>query len=144
MQLPLELSARRATLSPQFEADLRGRVDKLERHYRRITSCRIHVEGPSNHHQEGGPWRVRLDITWYPIIDVKARGKVDVAQDLRAKGFGPADMTLAGTGAFDITAGLPSTGHYIAHAQWNTRVLWVHLGLIFDDAYDTGSWTAKR
>jgi len=63
MQLPLELSARRATLSPQFEADLRGRVEKLERHYRRITSCRIHVEGPSNHHQEGGPWRVRLDIT---------------------------------------------------------------------------------
>jgi ribosomal subunit interface protein len=63
MQVPLELSARRATLSPQFEAELRTRVDKLERHYRRITSCRIAVEGPSNHHQEGGPWRVRLDIT---------------------------------------------------------------------------------
>jgi ribosomal subunit interface protein len=63
MQVPLELSARRATLSPQFEAELRARVDKLERHYRRITSCRIAVEGPSNHHQEGGPWRVRLDIT---------------------------------------------------------------------------------
>ncbi|MEA2695236.1 MAG: hypothetical protein QOJ16_4623 [Acidobacteriota bacterium] len=63
MQVPLELSARRATLSPQIEADLRARVDKLERYYHRITSCRIAVEGPSNHHQEGGPWRVRIDIT---------------------------------------------------------------------------------
>ncbi len=63
MQVPLELSARRATLSPQLEADLRARVDKLERYYHRITSCRIAVEGPSNHHHEGGPWRVRLDIT---------------------------------------------------------------------------------
>lgn len=62
MQVPLELSARRATLSPKIETDLRARVDKLERFYHRITRCRIAVEGPSNHHQEGGPWRVRIDI----------------------------------------------------------------------------------
>ena len=62
MQVPLELSARRATLSPKIEADLRARVDKLERFYHRITRCRIAVEGPSNHHQEGGPWRVRVDV----------------------------------------------------------------------------------
>ncbi|HTQ81145.1 MAG TPA: HPF/RaiA family ribosome-associated protein [Thermoanaerobaculia bacterium] len=63
MQVPLELSARRATLSPQIEDDLRGRVHKLERHYHRITSCRVAVEGPSQHHHEGGPWRVRVDLT---------------------------------------------------------------------------------
>jgi cold shock CspA family protein/ribosome-associated translation inhibitor RaiA len=63
MQIPLELSARRATLTPDVEAELRARAEKLERHYRRITSCRIAVEGPSHHHHEGGPWRVRLDIT---------------------------------------------------------------------------------
>lgn len=62
MQVPLELSVRRATLSPKIEADLHARVDKLERFYHRITRCRIAVEGPSNHHQEGGPWRVRIDI----------------------------------------------------------------------------------
>ncbi|HET9226533.1 MAG TPA: ribosome-associated translation inhibitor RaiA [Thermoanaerobaculia bacterium] len=63
MQVPLELSARRINLSPALEADLRKRADKLERHYDRITSCRIAVERPSNHHNEGGPYRVRVDIT---------------------------------------------------------------------------------
>jgi ribosomal subunit interface protein len=63
MQVPLELSTRRITLSPALEADLRKRATKLERHFDRITSCRIAVERPSNHHNEGGPYRVRLDIT---------------------------------------------------------------------------------
>ena len=58
-----ELSTRRITLSPALEAELRKRATKLERHYDRITSCRIAVERPSNHHNEGGPYRVRLDIT---------------------------------------------------------------------------------
>ena len=62
MQVPLELSTRRITLSPALEAELRKRATKLERHYDRITSCRIAVER-SNHHNEGGPYRVRLDIT---------------------------------------------------------------------------------
>jgi cold shock CspA family protein len=61
MQVPLELSTRRITLSPALEAELRKRATKLERHYDRITSCRIAVERPSNHHNEGGPYRVRLD-----------------------------------------------------------------------------------
>lgn len=63
MQVPLELSTRRITLSPALEAELRKRATKLERHYDRITSCRIAVERPSNHHNEGGPYRVRVDIT---------------------------------------------------------------------------------
>src|SRR5687767_7964672 len=63
MQVPLELSTRRITLSPALEADLRKRATKLERHFDRITSCRIAVERPSNHHNEGGPYRVRVDIT---------------------------------------------------------------------------------
>lgn len=63
MQVPLELSTRRITLSPALEADLRKRAGKLERHYDRITSCRIAVERPSNHHNEGGPYRVRVNVT---------------------------------------------------------------------------------
>lgn len=35
----------------------------MERLYDRITSCRIAVERESLHHNEGGPYRVRLDIT---------------------------------------------------------------------------------
>jgi ribosomal subunit interface protein len=63
MQVPLEISTRLIQLSPALEADLRKRATRLERYYDRITSCRIAVEGPGNHHNEGGPFRVRLDIT---------------------------------------------------------------------------------
>jgi len=64
MQIPLEVSTRDVTLSPQIEAELRKRADKLERHYNRITSCRIALERPTgNHHHDGGPYRVRVDVT---------------------------------------------------------------------------------
>ncbi len=64
MQVPLEISARSVELFPALEAELRKRAEKLERYYSRITSCRIAVESPTgNHHHEGGPYRVRLDVT---------------------------------------------------------------------------------
>ena len=64
MQVPLEISTRWIDLSPPLEAELRKRAERLERHFDRITSCRIAVERPTgNHHQEGGPYRVRVDIT---------------------------------------------------------------------------------
>jgi len=64
MQVPLEISTRWIDLAPPLEAELRKRAGRLERHSDRITSCRIAVERPTgNHHQEGGPYRVRVDIT---------------------------------------------------------------------------------
>ncbi|HEV8577792.1 MAG TPA: HPF/RaiA family ribosome-associated protein [Thermoanaerobaculia bacterium] len=64
MQVPLEISTRWIDLSPPLEAEIRKRAGRLERRFSRITSCRIAVERPTgNHHQEGGPYRVRLDIT---------------------------------------------------------------------------------
>ncbi|HYX23462.1 MAG TPA: HPF/RaiA family ribosome-associated protein [Thermoanaerobaculia bacterium] len=64
MQIPLEISTRDVTLIPPIEAELRKRADKLERHYKRITSCRIALERPTgNHHHDGGPFRVRVDVT---------------------------------------------------------------------------------
>ena len=63
MQIPLEISTRMIDLTPPIESELRRRASKLERFYDRITSCRIAVERPGQHHREGGPYRVRLDIT---------------------------------------------------------------------------------
>jgi ribosomal subunit interface protein len=64
MQVPLEISTRFINLSAPLEAELRKRAARLERHTGRITGCRIAVERPTgNHHQEGGPFRVRVDIT---------------------------------------------------------------------------------
>jgi len=63
MQIPLEVSARRLDLTPALEAELRERAGKLDHLYTRLTSCRIALERPSFHHNEGGPYRVRLDLT---------------------------------------------------------------------------------
>src|SRR3954468_10912818 len=64
MQVPLEISTRDINLSAPLEAELRKRADRLERHSDRITGCRIAVERPTgNHHHEGGPYRVRVDVT---------------------------------------------------------------------------------
>jgi len=63
MQIPLVTSTRLVELTPALDADLRRRAAKLERSFIRITSCRIAVERGSQHHQEGGPYRVRLDLT---------------------------------------------------------------------------------
>lgn len=64
MQVPLEISTRGIDLSDPLDAELRKRAAKLERYYNRITSCRIAVEAPTgNHHHEGGPYRVRVDVT---------------------------------------------------------------------------------
>src|SRR6185312_5844635 len=64
MQIPMEISSRDITLSVAVEAELRKRADKLERHYNRVTSCRIALERPAgNHHHDGGPYRVRVDVT---------------------------------------------------------------------------------
>jgi ribosomal subunit interface protein len=64
MQVPLEISTKYITLTPDLEAELRRRAERLERHSGRVTSCRIAVEMPTgNHHQEGGPYRVRVDVT---------------------------------------------------------------------------------
>ena len=78
------------------------------------------------------------------IIAVRGAGRVDVTPDLQTKGFKTADITLTGSAEFDTTAGVPGVQHYAAHVQWNTRVMWTHIGLIVDDTYDEPAWTGKR
>ena len=75
------------------------------------------------------------------VISVLGSGRIDVARDLQQKGFRTADMTLKGTAEFDLTDHVPGKQHYTAHAQWNTRVLYAHIGLVFDDTYDASPWT---
>lgn len=78
------------------------------------------------------------------VIQVDGTGRLDVAKDLQAKGFKTATMTLHGTAEFDVTAGLPGVQHYEGRVQWNTRIMFTHIGLIFTDTYDAQPWTAKE
>jgi len=62
MQIPLQITLRNIAKSEAVEAAIRKAVDKLDRYHRRIVSCRVVVEIPSRHKQQGKEFVVRLDI----------------------------------------------------------------------------------
>ncbi len=61
--LPLQISARNITLSPELEADIRERVERLRLYYDRIMGCRVMVEVPQRRRHDGSLYHVRIDIT---------------------------------------------------------------------------------
>ena len=63
MQVPLQVSFRGIAHSDAVEADIRGRAEKLEQFYGRITSNRVIVETPHGHHHTGKLYHVRIDLT---------------------------------------------------------------------------------
>lgn len=70
MQIPAQITFRHMTPSVAVEADIRSWIDKLEEYSQRITSCRVVVESPHQHHRQGQLYRVRvaLDVPGEPII----------------------------------------------------------------------------
>lgn len=62
MQIPLQITLRNIAKSQAVEAAIRRRAAKLDRYHRRIVSCRVVVEIPSRHRQQGKEFVVRLDI----------------------------------------------------------------------------------
>ena len=62
MQIPLQITLRNIAKSKAVEAAIRRRAGKLDRFHRRIVSCRVVVEIPSRHKQQGKEFVVRLDI----------------------------------------------------------------------------------
>lgn len=67
MQLPLQITFRHMDPSATLEAKVRERAEKLERFADHIMSCRVVLEAPHKHRNQGNLYHVRLDIT--------ARGK---------------------------------------------------------------------
>jgi ribosome-associated translation inhibitor RaiA len=63
MQIPLQITFRDMPPSPALEARIREAAAKLDRHVELVTSCRVAVEAPPRHHQHGGIFRVRIDLT---------------------------------------------------------------------------------
>lgn len=62
MEVPLEIVGRAGELPNGARAEIQAYVDGLERLYDRIIRCRVAVEGPGGHHQQGR-WTVKIDLS---------------------------------------------------------------------------------
>ena len=63
MKLPLQITTRNVSLSEAAESLIREKAAKLDTFYDRIMSCRVVVEVPHRHHQQGIQYNVHIDIT---------------------------------------------------------------------------------
>lgn len=64
MQAPLEIVFHNVDRSPAVEASVRERAAKLEQLAPNITSCRVTIEAPHKHHQQGNLFAVRIDLRY--------------------------------------------------------------------------------
>jgi cold shock CspA family protein len=63
MIIPVQMTFRNVTSTPEIEEKIRARAQKLEKFYSPITSCRVLVEAPARHRQKGTPFHIRIDLT---------------------------------------------------------------------------------
>ena len=63
MQIPLQITFHDLPPSDAIKAQIRQKVEKLNRFYDRIISCRVLVEAPHRHHHQGNIYHVRIDLT---------------------------------------------------------------------------------
>lgn len=63
MQSPLQITMRDMPHSDMLEDHIRQKVVKLENFYPHLVGCRIVIEVPHRHKQQGRKFDVRLDIT---------------------------------------------------------------------------------
>lgn len=61
--MPLQVSFKGMSSSPALEARIRERAEGLERFHPNITSCRVVVEEPHRHHQQGRLFAIHVDVT---------------------------------------------------------------------------------
>ncbi len=63
MEIPLQITSRNFELTGAIEAKIRDEAVKLEKIYERITRCRVVVESPHRHHQQGNLFNVQIYMT---------------------------------------------------------------------------------
>jgi ribosomal subunit interface protein len=62
MQIPLQITIRDVDHSEALETHIREKAKKLDEFFNHIMSCRVVVEVPHKHHQQGKQFNVRIDI----------------------------------------------------------------------------------
>jgi len=63
MKLPLQIILRDIAQSEAVETAIREKVDKLDHFYPHIMSCRVTVEMPGKHKNQGKDFAIHIDIT---------------------------------------------------------------------------------
>jgi cold shock CspA family protein/ribosome-associated translation inhibitor RaiA len=63
MQLPIQVTFRNMDSSPAVEARIREEAEKLSEFYDSIMGCRVMVEIPHQHRQQGKRFHIRIDLT---------------------------------------------------------------------------------
>lgn len=62
MKTPLQITVRGFPQSEALETHIREKAAKLEEFFEHIVSCRVVVEIPHKHHQQGKQFNVRIDL----------------------------------------------------------------------------------
>jgi cold shock CspA family protein len=62
MQIPLQITFRGMQTSAAIDAAVRERAEKLEQFHARIMSCRVVIEQPARHKQQGKEFVVHIDL----------------------------------------------------------------------------------
>ena len=62
MLIPVQITLRHMPSSEAVMARIFAEAAKLNRYYRRITSCRVLVEAPHRHHRKGFGFRIRIGL----------------------------------------------------------------------------------
>lgn len=83
MQIPPQITQRNMNHSEALQRLIRDEVDRLERFYDRITTCRVAVEYPHRHHRRGQAAHVRIDIV-VPGEELVITHEPSLHKDLRA------------------------------------------------------------
>jgi ribosomal subunit interface protein len=93
MELSIQITFRHMDPSPAMETKVREQVQKLERFYDRITSCRVVIEAPHKHHNKGKLYHVGIELA---VPD----GKLVISRD-REQHHAHEDPYVAIRDAFD-------------------------------------------
>jgi len=62
MMLPVQATFRNMDASEAVAARVQEEADKLDKYFRRITSCRVIVGAPHRHHRHGDPFHIRIEL----------------------------------------------------------------------------------
>jgi ribosomal subunit interface protein len=63
MMKPLQITFHNVDSSPALRSYVEQKAEKLEKYFDRITSCRVAVTAPHQHHQHGNHWQICVELS---------------------------------------------------------------------------------